>query len=31
VLANGDKLWDKGKTGRFPDHGEILDQLMSAL
>jgi predicted Rdx family selenoprotein len=31
VLADGDKLWDKFETHRFPKPSEITDQLMSAL
>jgi selT/selW/selH-like putative selenoprotein len=27
VLADGAKLWDKFQSGRFPDHGEVLQQL----
>ena len=27
VLVDGASLWDKFKTGRFPEHDEILEHL----
>ncbi len=27
VWADGNLLWDKGSTGRFPEENEILDKL----
>jgi len=27
VLADGNKLWDKFETGRFPEHSEIISKL----
>lgn len=27
VVADGDKLWDKYESGRFPEHDEILSKL----
>jgi predicted Rdx family selenoprotein len=27
VLRDGQKLWDKQKSGRFPEHAEIIAKL----
>ena len=27
VHVNGTQIWSKHQTGRFPEHGEVLDKL----